>query len=57
MKPGILAIDVGGTGLKAAVIDDRGQLRSDRQRVPTPQQFDVITIQLALVEDCHAHPL
>lgn len=36
MKPGILAIDVGGTGLKAAVIDDRGQLRSDRQRVPTP---------------------
>ncbi|MFE0755254.1 ROK family protein [Inquilinus sp. NPDC058860] len=36
MKPGILAIDVGGTGLKAAVIDDRGQMRSDRQRVPTP---------------------
>ncbi|WP_342239553.1 ROK family protein [Inquilinus sp. OTU3971] len=36
MKLGILAIDVGGTGLKAAVIDDRGQMRSDRQRVPTP---------------------
>ena len=36
MKPGILAIDVGGTGLKATVIDDRGQMRSDRQRVPTP---------------------
>ncbi|WP_225769272.1 ROK family protein [Inquilinus sp. Marseille-Q2685] len=36
MKPGILAIDVGGTGLKAAVIDDRGRMRSDRQRVPTP---------------------
>ncbi|WP_395679957.1 ROK family protein [Inquilinus sp.] len=36
MKPGILAVDVGGTGLKAAVIDDRGQMQSDRQRVPTP---------------------
>jgi polyphosphate glucokinase len=36
VKPGILAIDVGGTGLKAAVIDDRGQMQSDRQRVPTP---------------------
>lgn len=36
VKPGILAIDVGGTGLKAAVIDDRGEMRSDRQRVPTP---------------------
>ena len=36
MKPGILAIDVGGSGLKAAVVDDRGQMRSDRQRVPTP---------------------
>jgi len=36
VKPGILAIDVGGTGLKAAVIDDRGQMRSERQRVPTP---------------------
>ncbi|MGK9236794.1 ROK family protein [Inquilinus limosus] len=36
VKPGILAIDVGGTGLKAAVIDDRGRMRSDRQRVPTP---------------------
>ncbi len=36
MKPGILAIDVGGTGLKAAVIDDRGEMVSDRQRVPTP---------------------
>jgi len=36
VKPGILSIDVGGTGLKAAVIDDRGRMRSDRQRVPTP---------------------
>ncbi len=34
--PGILAIDVGGTGLKAAVIDDKGDMLTDRARVPTP---------------------
>jgi polyphosphate glucokinase len=33
---GILAVDVGGTGLKAAVIDDAGKLLADRVRVPTP---------------------
>src|SRR5262245_43806011 len=31
-----LAIDIGGTGLKASVIDDAAQMRSDRVRVPTP---------------------
>lgn len=35
-KPGILAIDVGGTGLKCAVIDDEGRMVSERARVPTP---------------------
>ena len=33
---GILAIDVGGTGLKAAVIDDSGKMLTDRARVQTP---------------------
>lgn len=33
---GILAIDVGGTGLKAAVIDEQGTLVNERARVPTP---------------------
>ena len=32
----ILAIDVGGTGLKAAIIDSHGQMKTDRVRVPTP---------------------
>ena len=32
----ILAIDVGGTGLKAAVLDAEGNLVSDRVRVKTP---------------------
>ncbi|PMS31158.1 chromosome partitioning protein ParA [Paraburkholderia rhynchosiae] len=32
----ILAIDVGGTGLKAAVIDADGQMKTERVRVATP---------------------
>jgi len=31
-----LAIDVGGTGLKASVIDDSGKLLTERVRVDTP---------------------
>jgi polyphosphate glucokinase len=34
--PRTLAIDVGGTGLKAAVLDASGRLMGDRVRVPTP---------------------
>ncbi len=32
----ILAIDVGGTGLKAAIVDAHGNMRTDRARVATP---------------------
>lgn len=32
----ILAIDIGGTGLKAAVIDKDGRFLSERQRIDTP---------------------
>jgi polyphosphate glucokinase len=32
----ILAIDIGGTGLKAALIDRRGRMLTDRLRVKTP---------------------
>ncbi|MGH7113727.1 MAG: ROK family protein, partial [Stellaceae bacterium] len=31
-----LAIDIGGTGIKAAVLDDAGRMISERRRVPTP---------------------
>ena len=31
-----LAIDVGGTGIKAALLDDGGTILGERQRVPTP---------------------
>ena len=33
-----LAIDIGGTGIKAALLDDSGQMIGDRQRVPTPSK-------------------
>jgi polyphosphate glucokinase len=31
-----LAIDIGGTGLKASVLDSAGELEHDRVRIPTP---------------------
>jgi polyphosphate glucokinase len=31
-----LAIDIGGTGLKASVLDEQGKMLVDRVRVPTP---------------------
>lgn len=34
--PGILAIDIGGTGLKCAVIDDKGNMLTERARIDTP---------------------
>ena len=34
--PGTLAIDIGGTGLKASVLDEKGNLTVDRVRVETP---------------------
>jgi polyphosphate glucokinase len=36
MKPGILAIDIGGTGLKATVVNEKGHMLAERVRVPTP---------------------
>lgn len=41
---GILAIDVGGTGLKAAVIDDAGKMLTERARVPTPHPCPPATL-------------
>src|ERR1700748_3874704 len=34
--PRALAIDIGGTGIKAALLDDAGSLIGERQRGPTP---------------------
>ena len=35
-EPRTLAIDIGGTGIKAALLDDTGTIIGERQRVPTP---------------------
>jgi polyphosphate glucokinase len=46
----ILAIDVGGTGLKAALIDGNGKLVSARQRIGTPSPCPPKVMVPALLE-------
>lgn len=48
----ILAIDIGGTGLKAALIDRQGQLIGERQRIPTPYPCPPDVMVSALTELC-----
>jgi polyphosphate glucokinase len=48
--PLTLAIDIGGTGLKGAVLDSKGELFTDRLRVPTPQKSTPANVVEALVE-------
>ncbi len=45
-----LAIDVGGTGLKAALLDAKGQMIGERVRVPTPAPGEPAAIVDALVK-------
>jgi len=37
-QPRTLAIDIGGSGIKAALLDNDGNMIGDRQRVPTPSK-------------------
>lgn len=46
----ILAIDIGGTGLKAAIVDTHGRFLSERLRVKTPNHRGPKKIVPALVE-------
>lgn len=46
----ILAIDIGGTGLKAALIDSRGRLVSAKRRTATPDPCPPKTMVRALLE-------
>jgi polyphosphate glucokinase len=36
MSEDTLAIDIGGTGLKASIVDEAGELRTERVRIATP---------------------
>jgi polyphosphate glucokinase len=52
--PMTLAIDIGGTGLKGAVLNASGELFTDRVRVPTPEDrapANVVEALVALVGD------
>src|SRR5947209_16006285 len=48
--PLTLAIDIGGTGLKGAVLDSTGELATDRIRVPTPEKSTPQNVVDTLVE-------
>src|SRR3954447_21485218 len=47
----ILGIDIGGSGVKGALVDPvRGELIAERYRVPTPQPSDVKSVVDAVAE-------
>jgi polyphosphate glucokinase len=48
--PRTLALDVGGTGLKAAILDAKGNLISDRVRAPTPARRSPVVLVQAVVD-------
>jgi polyphosphate glucokinase len=51
--PDTLAIDVGGTGIKASVLDPAGQMEHERVRVPTPYPLspaELVTIIESLLK-------
>jgi len=53
INKGILAIDIGGSGIKAAVVDDSGGLRCDRVRIDTPvgKHPDAVVAAIAALVD------
>ena len=51
-----LAIDIGGTGLKASVLDAKGRMLTERARVETPHPLDPAILLDALVELVAALP-
>lgn len=58
MKPGILAIDIGGSGLKADVVDDNGTMQAGKVRVDTPQPATpkvVVDTIVKMVKDLPAY--
>jgi polyphosphate glucokinase len=50
VAPRTLAIDIGGTGLKALVLDRNGQKLTERVRVETPRPATPDTVVAALLE-------
>ncbi|HEY4275866.1 MAG TPA: ROK family protein [Rhizomicrobium sp.] len=46
----VLAIDIGGTGLKAAIVDAKGRFLTERLRVKTPKHPSPAKVVQALIE-------
>ncbi len=46
----ILAIDIGGTGLKAAIVDTKGRFLTERLRVKTPRHRGPKSVVPALIK-------
>ncbi len=56
-RPFTLAIDIGGSGLKAAVVDTRGEMVTERKRMETPYPLDpkrLVDSLSLLASDLHA---
>src|SRR5688500_3986579 len=47
--PATLAIDIGGSGLKASVLDPKGKMMVARVRIATPDDLDARTLVKLLV--------
>ena len=54
--PATLAIDIGGSGLKATVLDPRGEMLTERLRVVTPRPINPTVLVQALVELAGSSP-
>jgi polyphosphate glucokinase len=48
--PRTLAIDIGGTGIKAALLDETGSIIGERERVPTPPKPIAPDVLLAAID-------
>jgi polyphosphate glucokinase len=53
--PRTLAVDVGGSGIKAMVLDARGEPLDERTRVPTPEPATVAAVLGAIARLARAH--
>lgn len=49
-RPHTLSIDIGGSGLKASVLDARGRMIAPRHRIPTPARCSPSVLMTALDE-------
>jgi len=49
-RPRTLSIDIGGSGLKASILDARGRMTAPRRRIPTPARCTPATLMRALDE-------